>query len=83
LNNGVENVGSLQPEESLHEIEVGFADQPVFRHGAFPLGAFFGKDVTFETLLVRDLPRRRDFEAFFGAGVRFDLRHDTCFTVTL
>jgi hypothetical protein len=38
--------------------------------------------VTFETLLVSDLSSRRYFEAFFGAGVCFYLRHFTWFIIT-
>jgi len=44
-------------------------------HGSFPFFRFFGEDVSFERLLVRDFPCAGHFEALFGTGIRFYLRH--------
>lgn len=58
--------GLLQTQKPHHEIHVGFGNGTVLAQGTFPLLGFFGEDVTFERLLVRDLTRARYFETLFG-----------------
>jgi hypothetical protein len=48
----------------------------IFAERAFTAFRLFGKNVTFEGLLVRDLAGAGYFESFFGTGVCFNLWHE-------
>ena len=67
--------GLLQSQQTLNEVNVRFVYNTIFVECTFTALRFFGKNVTFEGLLVSDLAGAGDFESFFGTGVCFNLWH--------
>lgn len=50
-------------------------NRTVDTHASFSFSRFLGENVSFERLLVGDLPGASHFKALFGTGIRFYLRH--------
>jgi len=50
-------------------------DLAILAEVAFATFGLFGKNVTFERFLVRDLPGACYLEPFLGTGIRFNLWH--------
>ena len=69
----------FQPQKPFYEIEVSLADFAFFGHETLALLGFFGKNVPFECFLEGNFTRAGYPEPFLGTGIRFDLRHITCF----
>ena len=72
-------MGLLQPQQPLYKIRMAGSDDPFLAEVALAFLGFFGKNVTFERLLVSDLAGAGYFEALLGTRVRFDLWHFECF----
>jgi len=65
----------FQPQQTFYEIQVGFVNSTIHAQGTFTFVRLFGKDVTFERLLVSDLTSAGYFEPFLGTRVCFNFRH--------
>lgn len=65
----------FKSEQTFYKIQVGFVNHSILVQMAFAALGFFGKNVTFERLLVCDLPAASYLESLLGAGIRFNLWH--------
>lgn len=65
----------FKSEQTFYKIQVGFVNHSIFVKTALAALRFFGKNVTFERLLVRDLSGAGYLESLLGTGIRFNLWH--------
>lgn len=65
----------FQAQQAFYKIEVGFGNYAIFSQMTLALSTFLCKNVAFERTLMRNFSSAGHFEALFGAGICFNLRH--------
>ena len=73
-----EAVALFEPQQPFDKIHVRSSDLAFHAQIAFAFLGFLSKNVTFEGLLVGDLPAAGYLEPLLGAGIRLDLWHLEC-----